>query len=134
MNSFEGTSSLGHIIEQGNAFIDWVLEAKASIGMPASFEAKFSLVGEFSSDNSTQIGMWARMMTEDHEGGSWKTLQATRKARRGHSVNRDLTSIQSLTSSLLDRIMSGRLKSLEPDAVVPYLKDHLTWKVYAVCV
>ena len=134
MNSFADTGSLDHIIEQGNVFIDWVIEAKASFGMPASFNARFSLVGDLSSDQRTKIGMWARMMTADDEDDSWKTRQAIRKAKRKHSVDPNLTSIQSLTSSLLDRIASGRLRSLEPDVVVPYLKDHLMWEVYAVCI
>lgn len=131
--SFADIDSFGHGSKHGHTFVDWTIVAKASIDMPASFNARFFLVGN-SSDRLTEIGMWARMMTEDPRGGVWKARQVTRKANCVRSTEKSLTNIQSLTSSLLDQVMGSQLQSLEPDVVVPYLKNHLRWEVYAVCV
>jgi tyrosinase len=38
----------------------------------------------------------------------------------------------SLTASLLDEVTAGRLRSLEPEDVVPYLKEKLSWTVISV--
>ncbi|KAJ4296308.1 hypothetical protein N0V90_006353 [Kalmusia sp. IMI 367209] len=132
-NAILSGSELSSVVEEGDMFTDWTIEARASVAeMPSTFQAKFSFTGDFSSDESTQVGMWPRMMPESHEPDAWKVRQAERKARRGSTPDQSSSSTIALTSSLLDRIAAGKLENLSPDAVVPYLKNHLTWTVYAV--
>lgn len=126
-------SDLTNVVGDGSTFIDWNIEVKASASeMPMSFSAKFSLVGDFSSDESIPINTWTRMMGEDHESGARKIRQAERKTKRHSTIEQNLSSSLSLTSSLLDQVTNGRVESLDPDVVVPYLKAHLTWNVVTV--
>ena len=132
-NAIARGSDLSHLVEEGNTFVDWAIEAKASAKeMPASFKAHFSLVGDFSSDKSIEVGMWARMTTGDHDKGAWKDHQRARREKRHSTMDQSLSNTQSLTSDLLTQIADSKLESLDPTVVVPYLKRHLTWNVFAV--
>jgi tyrosinase len=92
----------------------------------------FSLVGDFSSDPTTEIGIWTRMNVDGPGSGSWKARQVERKAKGLNTIDQGLTSAIGLTSSLLDQITAGKLENLDSEAVLPYLEAHLTWNVYGV--
>lgn len=133
INAIASGGNLAATIQGDNSFVDWTIEVTASgMEMPSSFSAQFSLVGLFSSDPSTHVGAWTRMMSEDRETGTWVDHQAARKKKRDSTIVRNLSSTLALTSNLLDEVTAGNLGSLDADVVVPYLKAHLTWNVYAV--
>ena len=105
-------------------FTDWAIDAKASShGLPPTFLVRFSLVGDFSSDSIVDVGSWVKLMPSSH--GKWNS-------KRVSTVEKIYEGSVSLTSSLLDQVAAGKLESLEPKDVVPYLKDRLTWKVLTV--
>ncbi|KAL1603686.1 hypothetical protein SLS60_005275 [Paraconiothyrium brasiliense] len=132
-NAVANGDTLTHIMDEGNMFMDWVIQVKASAReMPPIFRAMFSLVGDFSSDASTEVGMWMRMIVDGPETSAWKAREAEQNAKRFSTIDQGLTNTIGLTSSLLDQIKAGKLESLDPEAVVPYLNTHLTWVVYAV--
>ena len=116
-----------------STFLDWSIETSISIAkMPKSFKVEFSLKGDSPTDQETRIGMWVRMTSADQEESESRDEQAAYEADIRNTAHRSLSNHQSLTSGLLDRIKDGRLQSLNPDAVIPYIKDHLAWNVYAV--
>ncbi|KAF1975697.1 Di-copper centre-containing protein, partial [Bimuria novae-zelandiae CBS 107.79] len=133
MNAMAGGSALTHVLEDGDTFIDWVIEIKASAQeMPASFNAKFFLVGGFSSDESIPVSTWTRLTTQDPETSARKGREAAVAEKRYSTIDHGLSSTLILTSTLLEQVMAGELESLDSDVVVPYLQERLRWKVYAV--
>src|SRR5262245_19887291 len=117
-----------------DSFIDWTIKMKASaLHMPSTFRIVVSLTGDFSSDPITEVGQWMKLMPAEHDNNpEWKARQAEQKAKRFSSLDQTLHGTVSLTSTLLDQIAARKLKGLDPSQVVPYLKDHLRWKVLGV--
>lgn len=72
------------------------------------------------------------MQVDGSDSGTWASRQVERKAKRSSTIEQSLTHAIGLTSSLLDQITAGKLESLDPEAVLPYLKAYLTWNVYGV--
>lgn len=124
---------LNDVVDDDKTFIDWSIETTASaVEMPTSFTVEFSLVEDPPSNQTTRVGMWVRMTTADRKDNGWGEQQAAHEADVDTTKDKTMINHQSLTSSLLDQIKDEKLRTLEPDAVVPYLKNHLTWNVYAV--
>lgn len=105
----------------GAEYTDWVISASAApLGLPRTFVVQFSLVADFSSDASTDVGMWSVM------------LPAGNDEKRAPDGEMTLHGALSLTSSLLDQIDAGTLSTLDAKHVVPFLKEKLSWKLYGV--
>ncbi|KAJ4345452.1 uncharacterized protein N0V89_011583 [Didymosphaeria variabile] len=131
-NAVATGSTLTHVVDEDKTFTDWVIHVTASATeMPPIFRAMFSFAGDFSSDASTEVGMWTRMIVDSPEASAWKAREAERDKKRFSTIDQGLTNTIGLTSSLLDQITAGKLESLDSEAVLPYLKAHLTWLVYA---
>ncbi|KAF3001808.1 hypothetical protein E8E13_002868 [Curvularia kusanoi] len=115
------------------AYTDWNIKAAAAPEfLPASFSVQFSLVGDFSSDKATNVGMWAVLMPGGHGEDELVGSAGEEKIMGGVSAaERTRSGTVSLTSSLLDQVESGALESLDERDVVPFLKDKLSWKVYS---
>ncbi|KAL5412326.1 hypothetical protein PMIN04_009882 [Paraphaeosphaeria minitans] len=130
-NAVATGDTLTHVVDVDSSFRDWVIHVNASATeMPSTYRAIFSLVGDFSSDASTEIGMWIRMRVDGSGSDAMEIRQAERKGKRFSATEQSLTRAIGLTSSLLDQITAGKLESLDPQAVLPYLEAHLTWNVY----
>lgn len=131
-SSPQTSNSLAYLLSD-NTFTDWQINVEASsLDLPPSFHAHFFLVGDFSSDSSTEVGMWTQLMPMEHDKTARNARRSERKAKRLSSIEKDLQGTVSLTASLLDQIVAGKLQSLDASAVVPFLKVGLTWKVYSV--
>ncbi|KAF1842823.1 Di-copper centre-containing protein [Cucurbitaria berberidis CBS 394.84] len=123
----------GHILLAKNGtFTDWTIETQASAhGLPPTFVVRFSLVGDFSSDPSIDAGTWMILMPTDHNSMAHTSRRAKQKSERASTIDQTLKGTVGLTAHLLDQVAAGKLKSLNSEDVVPYLKDKLTWKVYS---
>ncbi|KAF2636144.1 Di-copper centre-containing protein [Massarina eburnea CBS 473.64] len=107
-------SSLTHLLKD-NSFIDWTINIKAStLDMPPIFQMMFSLSDPSSLDLSMEVGSWLYQMS-----GHRDELELEQKIEG--SIG--------LTSSLLDQIATDKLRSLDANDVMSYLKTHLTWKI-----
>lgn len=114
-------------------YTDWVINtAAAPLDLPPTFVVQFSLVGDFSSDASTNLGMWSVMMPAGHNEAKRLIREVELLSRRATVDDMTLHGTVSLTSSLLDQIEAGNLQSLDEKDVVPFLKEKLSWKVYGV--
>lgn len=123
-----GTSlSLG----QDNVYTDWMIESEIiGSSFPPTFLVRFSLISDWASDISVDIGTWMRLMSSDRDHVDTSASQST--AERVSQTDVPFRGTTSLTSHLINRVSSGGLKSLNADDVVPYLAERLTWKVYTV--
>lgn len=118
---------------QDATYTDWVINATAApLELPPTFVVQFSLVGDFSSDEPTRVGMWPVLMPGDHNQAKRSLRETKGLAGRATAAEMTLHGVVSLTSSLLDKIDAGELQSLDENDVVPFLKDKLSWKVYSV--
>ena len=115
----------GHeVLANDGTFTDWTINTQAfSHRLPGSFVVRFSLVGDFSSDQVVDVGSWVKLMPSDHGNHMHKRASTLQKTYEGSIC---------LTAPLLDQIAAGKLGSLEAKDVVPFLKDKLTWKVLNV--
>lgn len=121
----ENGGVLEHVLDD-DTFIDWVVHIHGSHDqLPATFNARFSLVGDFSSDAITDVGTWTVLASASSNADAKKIKHTT-------TSEPDISGMVSLTATLLDQISAGKLESLGVGDVVPFLKDKLTWKVYAV--
>ncbi|KAF2187121.1 Di-copper centre-containing protein [Zopfia rhizophila CBS 207.26] len=112
-------------INADNSFMDWSINMQASpVLLPGTLTVRFSLIGEFSSDPVAEVGAWHVLIPENHE-------MERRKVEQDSIPELKLKGTVSLTASLLDDIAAGKLESLNQNQVLPYLKQKLTWKVYA---
>ncbi|KAF1359583.1 tyrosinase [Lizonia empirigonia] len=113
-------------------YTDWIVNtAAAPLDLPPTFIVQFSLVGDFSSDLVSDVGMWSILMPMEHNKAK-RSLRAAKKiTKRATQADMTLHGAVSLTSSLLDQIEAGKLQSLEVQDVVPFLREKLTWKVYS---
>lgn len=126
---------LTRLLQDDDYFTDWTIEATASdLDLPPTFQVQFSLVGDFSSSATAEVGRWIRLMPSDHANEAREAHRAARKAKRTSTLARTVEYTVSLTASLLDQIEAGKLESLDPSDVVSYLKSSLTWNVFAVSV
>ncbi|KAJ8111800.1 hypothetical protein OPT61_g5688 [Boeremia exigua] len=113
-------------------YTDWVINtAAAPLDLPPTFVVQFSLVGDFSSDTSTNIGMWSVLMPEDHNKAKRSLREAEKLTKRATAADMTLRGTVCLTTALLDQIDAGKLQSLDEQDVVPFLKEKLSWKVYS---
>ncbi|KAH7379109.1 hypothetical protein DE146DRAFT_761311 [Phaeosphaeria sp. MPI-PUGE-AT-0046c] len=103
------------------AFTDWTIRIDARAqGLPSTFVVRFELV-EDAPGEGADVGSWVRAMPEmQHLRNDTKEQGSGEKEYQGRV---------GLTSSLLDQIGTGKLKSLEPRDVEPYLKKNLRWDV-----
>jgi tyrosinase len=114
-------------------YTDWVINtAAAPLDLPPTFVVQFSLVGDFSSDASTNVGMWSVLMPMDHNKAKRSLRETEKRTQRASAADMTMHGTISLTSSLMDQIEAGKLQSLDEQDVVPFLKEKLTWKVYSV--
>lgn len=114
-------------------YTDWVINTSAApLDLPPTFVVQFSLVGDFSSDASTDVGMWSVMMPAGHNKVKRLEREVELQSERATTDGMTLHSTVSLTSSLMDQIEAGNLQSLDEKDVVPFLKDKLSWKIYGV--
>ncbi|KAF2622028.1 tyrosinase [Macroventuria anomochaeta] len=129
------TGGVGHHFMPGmeeSSYTDWVINtAAAPLDLPPTFVVQFSLVGDFSSDASTDVGMWSVLMPMDHNKAKRSLREAEKLTKRATAADMTLHGTVSLTSSLLDQIDAGKLQSLDEQDVVPFLREKLTWKVYS---
>lgn len=112
-----------------------MITTRAAAGhVPATFVAKFFLAGDGAAEQPAAVGMWTVLMPLQHGGEKRAVRLAQKKASRQEQDAQDkmLEGSVGLTASLLDSVNDGQLASLEPRHVVSFLKDRLTWKVYAV--
>jgi len=130
------TGGVGHQFMSGTknaTYTDWVINTSAALlDLPPTFVVQFSLVGDFSSDTSTDVGMWSILMPMDHNKAKRSLREAEKLTKRATAADMTMHGTVSLTSSLLDQIEAGKLQSLDERDVVPFLKEKLTWKVYSV--
>jgi tyrosinase len=113
------------LLTKDGAFTDWAIDTTAlTSGLPPTFVVRFSLVGDFSSDDPVDVGTWTKLMPSSHGHGS--------NNKRASTSERPYQGRISLTANLIDCIAAGKLASLNSGDVVPYLKDKLTWKVFSV--
>ncbi|KAF3046339.1 hypothetical protein E8E12_002768 [Didymella heteroderae] len=112
-------------------YTDWVIKTSAApLDLPPTFVVHFSLVGDFSSDASTDVGMWSIMLPVGHNQVKRLTRKVELPSKRPTVEDMTLHGTVSLTSSLLDEIEAGILQSLDEEDVVPFLKEKLSWKIY----
>lgn len=117
------TASGESLLAKDGVFTDWAIDATALTSyLPTTFVVRFSLVGDFSSDEPVDIGTWTKLMPSNHDYGSNKRASTREVPYQGRI---------SLTASLIDCVVAGKLTSLNSGDVVPYLKDKLTWKVFS---
>lgn len=125
--SAKGDTGLSHLLSDGT-FNDWTVKSKVSLSkLPSTFYVVFSFRNGSSSDAGYEVGTWTRQRT-----GQPDTTATQQKPKRTDYTRLDAENTMSLTSSLLDRIAAGDLKSLDAKDVVPYLRKHLTWQVKTV--
>lgn len=114
-------------------YTDWVINTSAApLDLPPTFVVQFSLVGDFSSDASTDLGIWSVMLPAGHHQAKRLVGRVELLSKRATVDEMTLHGTVSLTSSLLDQIETGNLQSLDEKDVVPFLKDRLSWKIYGV--
>ncbi|KAF1937431.1 tyrosinase [Clathrospora elynae] len=114
------------LLTPNHTFTDWTISTHAlASALPATFIVKFSLVATFSSDQSLDVGNWMVLMPSQH---ATLAHTSTTPASSRSSVVRGITS---LTAHLVDQVYAGKLDSLDPRDVVPYLAEYLTWNVYS---
>ena len=130
------TGGVGHQFMSGTknaSYTDWVINTSAApLDLPPTFVVQFSLVGDFSSDAPTDVGMWFVLMPMDHNKAKRSLREAEKLTKRATAADMTMHGTISLTSSLLDQIEAGKLQSLAERDVVPFLMEKLTWKVYSV--
>jgi tyrosinase len=116
-----------------DTYTDWTINAAAApLDLPPSFIVQFSLIGDFSSDASTDVGMWSVLMPTEHNKAKRMIREAGKETVQVTPADMTMHGTVSLTSSLLDQIDAGKLESLDERDVVPFLREKLTWKVYSV--
>ncbi|KAH7357380.1 hypothetical protein BKA66DRAFT_515471 [Pyrenochaeta sp. MPI-SDFR-AT-0127] len=126
LSSQQVTADAQALLTKDGTFTDWTIQTQASpSGLPSTFVVHFSLVGDFSSDPSIDVGTWMILNPTDH------TLEVKHMAARDSTIEQKYEGTISLTAHLLDEAATGRLASLDAKDVVPYLKDKLAWKVYS---
>ncbi|KAJ4986034.1 hypothetical protein SVAN01_08512 [Stagonosporopsis vannaccii] len=113
-------------------YTDWVINAAAApLDLPSSFVVQFALVGDFSSDEPINVGMWPVLMPGDHNKAKRSLREAESLTARATTAEMTLHGAVSLTTSLLDKIDAGELRSLDENDVVPFLREKLSWKLYS---
>lgn len=107
-----------------NTYFDWSINVGAAkSSFTSSFIVELSLAGDFSSDVAN-VGMWSVLMPKSQHGDGVHN-------RRGSSLHFDFEGTVSLTPSLLDHVVAGKLESLDRADVIPFLKEALTWTIYS---
>ncbi|KAH6638401.1 hypothetical protein C7974DRAFT_411824 [Boeremia exigua] len=131
----EGVGKIGNLLTPDVAdatYTNWVIEtAAAPLDLPPTFIVQFSLVGDFSSDESTDVGMWSVLMPSDHNQAKRSLRKVQKLTSRAAAADMTLHGTLSLTNSLLDQIEAGKIQSLGALDVVPFLKERLSWKIYS---
>ncbi|KAF2257857.1 Di-copper centre-containing protein [Lojkania enalia] len=117
-------SSLSRLLD-GDSYTDWTVDLHAvQSALPSAFIVEVSLVGDFSSDPVSNVGLWSKQMLPAHSL-DWKT-----KSKLADKLEPNVHGDISLTTNMLERISAGELESLEASVVVPFLTEKLTWMVF----
>jgi tyrosinase len=122
----QSVTAFGQILlDNNNTYTDWIIETQAIASeLAPTFIVSFSLTGMFQSDPIVDIGNWMMLMPERiNDVHTQDTPSVIEKMTNGTT---------SITTHLIDRINAGQLDSLDPNDVVPYLSEYLTWNVYDV--
>lgn len=119
---------------RNRTFTDWLINTQASaLDLPPTFVTRFSLTSGSSLDDVAEVGMWSILVPMHHNKKKRAIYKAERGIKHVTTPQKTLQGSVSLTASLLDAIAAGKLNSLEPADVVPFLQERLIWKVYSVC-
>lgn len=115
------------LLSQDRTYTEWAISVKASTSqLPPTFVARFYFSGDSPSVGSIDVGSWMRLMPSSHQ-------QSSDAMKHAPSREATIQSQISITSELLDQVFAGKLKSLEANEIVPFLKGNLYWKVLSVC-
>jgi tyrosinase len=118
-------TDLGHLLVD-QSFIDWNIQVQGfQSNLPATFIVKFFLAGDYSSNSVTEIGAWSALTSEHSHAKAMKN-------KRTSSLEPDMKGTVVLTPALLDLVAVSKLKSLEENDVVPFLKKKLNWTLQEV--
>jgi tyrosinase len=113
------------LLDNNNTYTEWMIETQAIASkLPPTFIVSFSLAGMSQFDPIVDIGNWMMLMPERiNDVHTQDTPSVPERMTNGAT---------SITTHLVDRINAGQLGSLDPNDVVLYLSEHLTWNVYDV--
>jgi tyrosinase len=137
----QGSTSLIHVLTN-STYNDWNVEIMAGINkLPGTFRVEFFLA-DFTDDSAedsdgTQeiLGQWMQSAPLG-TNADWKTTHTdvgNAKLKRASTLGTTRNGTVSLTAGLLERVAAGELASLDADAVVPFLTQHLGVRVTGVC-
>jgi tyrosinase len=131
-NGAQSAGGLAHLLTN-STFTDWSIVITASTEeLPGTFRVEFVFTDSTSTDaDAPVVGQWMQLMpmgTNKH----WKTSREGRKIKRFSALEVTRNGTVSLTTGLLDQVMAGQLAGLNAEAVVPYLMEHLAWRVTGV--
>ncbi len=119
-------ASLAHLAPN-NKYTEWLVNVRAEKhGLGESFRVLVFL-GDINPDPATwdlEFNCVGRVSVLGREADT-----QCAKCRRDHAGGLVVSGTVPLTSALLRDIVAGRLRSLDPTDVVPYLREHLKWKV-----
>lgn len=120
-----GNSPLTQVVSNGT-YTDWSIEVQVSSqAIHGPFSVVFSLSGGASSNSVVGVGAWHVLISGMHH--------AKKSKKHEHPWKRDSvqkrSGVVSLTTSLLDVVTAGQIKSLDAKDVEPYLKQALVWTV-----
>jgi hypothetical protein len=123
---------LTHLLTN-STFTDWNIGITASTNyLPGTFRVVFSFLGDVSAgDEEPMVGQWMQLMPKG-TNEAWKTHRRDRRIRRFASLEPTKNGTIMLTPNLLDQVAAGQLASLDASDVVPYLHEHLAWRVTGV--
>jgi tyrosinase len=127
-----GMEGVGHVLVDGT-YEDWNIEIMADVEkLPGTFRVEFSLAGKDGAP--TVLGQWMHSSPLG-TNADWKTTHTqpgNAKPKRASTLETTRNGTVGLTAGLLERVAEGRLASLDADAVVPYLAEHLGVRVTGV--
>ena len=115
-----------------NKYLEWIVNIKA---------AKHALNGRYAvhvflgpADEESDTSLWSVVPTHV---GTFNPLgqpqdTACEKCQAGQAANLEVTGQIPLTVALVERYLAGVVGDLTPESVVPYLQEHLHWRVTKV--
>lgn len=107
----------------GGVYVHWSVQCgAANAGLLGAFALKFFLTDDGTEE---EVGAWTIMSSSSHTG-------AAKRSTSSSTLEPILKGDVGLTEALLARIAAGELTSLDKDAVVPYLRGRLSWRVLSV--
>jgi tyrosinase len=110
---------------KGDTYTDWNIDVgMASATISSTFSIRFSFVSASSSDAAVDVGRFSLLRPANHDASHKRSRNV---ALQDTSLITDIEGHISLTANLIDEVAAGKLLSLEPGDVVPFLKDSLSW-------